>query len=308
MPKYREVPRAPEYKEEEKRPETKVVLHFLRHEEKEAAKPGQPDIEVELTKKGREAAIKKGKEKPAQLEVSLAAGSPRIRSAHTALLQMGGATERFTPEMSFAEAKAEAEKELKYGEKVIHLPELNFYNEGNKEYAVKFSQNYKGGRGLEFLLKESDDLIRRLKDREDLSYSRLAANIASLIAREMRVGNNFNRIVARDSEKYQKYGNQIERYLGNHQTVAESFYMKVLEKLYGRPKAEEFIESFRNEKGRADGFDFQEGFNVEIKNGPEGQKIILQGVRGFPDIELTPDLLRSIIEDAIKLDEEIEKS
>jgi hypothetical protein len=307
MPRYREVPQAPEFKEGEKIPETKVVLHFLRHEEKEPAKPGQPDVEAELTLTGKKKAIQQGKEKPAKPQVAWAAGSPRIRSAHTVLLRMMAGKESITQEMTFVEAKAEAERELKYGKKVTSLSELNFYWEGTPEFNKTGMEAYKAGHGLEWLLKESDGLAVKLKDKDSSSYSRVAANYASLIAREMRVGNNFNRIVTREPDKYKQYGNQLERYFGTHQTISECFYMKVLEKFYGREKAEEFIESFRDEKGRADGFGFQEGFKIEIKNGPEGQKIVLEGVRGFPDMELTPQLLRDIVDDAVKLDEEIEK-
>lgn len=308
MRKYYEVPMAPEFKEKEKIPETKVILHFFRHEEKEADKPGQTGIEVELTKRGKERAIQKGKEKPAQPQVAWAAGSPRIRAAHAALLKMMASKETITPEMDFAQAKAEAEKELKYGKKVSHLPELDFYWEGTPEFQSVSIQAFRAGRGLEFFLKDSDNLVRQLKDKNSVSYSRIAANYASLIAREMRVGNNFNRIVAHDPEKYQEYGNQLERYFGTHQTVSECFYMRVLEKMYDRSKAEEFIESFRDKEGKVYGFDFQEGFEVKIINRQEGQKIILESVRGFPDIELTPELLNGIIEDAKKLDEEITKS
>lgn len=311
MRQYREVPSGPEIKEGEKVPETKVVLHFLRHEEKGKAEPEQSDFAVELTPKGREKAIQKGKEKPAQLGVSWAAGSPRIRSAHTALLRMMAGEEILTPEMGFEEAKAEVEKWLKekgvkYGKKLAILPELGFYIEAEPEYKQKTIEAFDAGRGLEFVLRESDDLARRFKNLNILSHSQVAANFASLIAREMQVGNNFNQIVARDPEKYKKYGNQIERYFGSHQGTLECFYAKVLEKLYGPEKVDELIDKFRDKDGKANGFDFQEGFKVEIKNGLEGQKVILEGVRGFPDIELTPELLRDIIGDAIKLDEEIE--
>lgn len=303
MSRYHEVPSAPEYKEEEKRPETKVILYFLRHEKRAPAMPGQPDVELELLPEARAAAIKRGKEKPAQPEVAYAAGSPRIRSAHTALLRMMAGKETITQEMTFAQAKAEAEKELKYGKKVIHLPELDFNWGTVPEIQKRGPEAFKAGRALEFLLKESDELTRQLKDKGFLSYSRRAANYASLIAKGMRVGNNFNRIVAREPDKYKQYGNQLERYFGTHQTVSECFYMKVLEKLYGRKKAEEFIESFRDEKGRAEGFGYEEGFEIRIMNGSKGQKVVLEGVRGFPDMELTPKLLSDIIEDAEKLDE-----
>jgi len=215
--------------------------------------------------------------------------------------------ETITPEMDFAQARAEAEKELGYGRKVVHLPELNFYWDGTPEFQQTGMTAYKSGRGLEWLLKGSDALALKLSDKDSLSYSRVAANYASLIAREMQSGNNFNQIVARDPKKYEKYGNQLERYFGTHQTVSECFYMKVLEKTRGQAVAEEFIESFRDEKGQANGFDFQGGFEVNIINNGQGQKVILQGVRGFADIELTSELLSNIIGDAEQLDKEIEK-
>lgn len=302
--RYREIPKPREIKETGG-VETKIILHFLRHEEKETTKPGQSDIDVELTQKGKEAAIAKGKEKPAQPSVSWAAGSPRLRAAHTALLRMMAGEGKISSEMTFAEARDQANRELKYGKKVTHLPELNFYWEGTTEFQQIGMAAYKAGRGLEWLLNESDDLARKLSDKDSLSYSRVAANYASLIAREMQVGNNFNRIVERETEKYKKYGNQLERYFGTHQTVSECFYMKVLEKTQGRAVAEKFIENCRDGKGMANGFDFQEGFEVRIQNGREGQKMILQGVRGFSDVELTAQLLRGIIDDAVELDRAI---
>ncbi len=82
--------------------------------------------------------------------------------------------------------------------------------------------------------------------------------------------------------------------------------MKVLEKVYGHDKAEEFIRGFGNDPKAGNGFGFQDGFDVRIVNGPEGQKVVLQGINGFSDIELTPDLLISIIADAEQLDARIE--
>ena len=309
MDRYREVSRT-EVKEGQEMPETSVVLHFLRHEEKEASKPGQPDKEVELTQKGRAKALATGKAKPAQTEVSWVGGSERIRSAHTALLRMAGGASKNVPssEMDFATAKATVEEGMKVGEKVRHLPELNFYSGGTPGFDSKFMGEYKAGRGLAFFLNESDELARKNSDTQSLTYSRVAANYASLIAREMDAGNNFQRVAAKYPEKYQTYHNRLERYFGTHQTVNECFYMKALEKLHGREVVERFIESCKDKDGKANGFDFQEGFTIEIKNGPKGQTIMLEGVRGFPAMELTPQLLESIITDAKDLDDAIAKN
>lgn len=306
---YRGVPEAPKLKEGERVPQTEVVLHFLRHEEKETATPGQPDRTVELTKKGREKAIAKGRAEPATPEISWAAGSERVRAAQTALLRMVADkdkdTGRFTPDMSFVESADLANRELKVGKKVTHLPELNFYWEGTDGMKTEGMGAYKQGHGLEFLANESDDLALSLKDKKSLTYSRVAANYASLIAREMSAGNAFNRVVAKEPGKYEKYGNKMERYFGTHQTVSECFYMKVLEKTQGRAAVDKLIESFRDAKGQANGFDFQGGFDVTVKNGSEGQKVMLQGINGFADMELTPKLLAEVIGDAENLDQAI---
>ena len=328
MRKFNEVPTAPEIKEGEKKPETKVIMEFMRHEEKAKAPDelaaqrykndqdvpnrGVADDYSELTPKGREKALARGKEEPGHPEVGIAFGSPRVRSAQTALYRMEASkNDQLTPEMTYAEAKELVDGKLHEGSKyknrskVRRLEELDF-NAVKGEFNDAFLDAFKAGKTLDFLLKESDNKVKELKDKESLSYSRIAANIASLIGREMSVGNAFNRVVKKDEDKYSEYGNQLERYFGNHQSVSECFYMKVLEKIHGREKVVEFLQALREKNGDTKGFDFQEGFKVEITNNSEGQKVILQGIYGFDDMELTPELLREIIQDAVKLDREIE--
>lgn len=288
--------------EKEKMPETRVVLHFLRHEQQTRSK-SYPD--TKLTIKGRRRAIEKGKKESVQEDVAWAAGSERVRSAHTALLRMVAGKEGISDKMKFDEVKDVVEKELKYGKKVTQLPELDYYWEGTPEFEQAARKNFDNGRILDFLFKESDDLVRKLKDKESLSYSRMAANYASLITREMIVGNNFNKLAALKPEEYKKLNNQLERVFGTHQTVSECFYMKVLEKIYGAEKVKEFIKSLQDEEGKTEGFDYQEGFKVMINNGPEGQEVVLEGIRGFSDIKLTPELLDDIISDAGELDKEL---
>lgn len=288
--------------EKEKMPETRVVLHFLRHEQQTRSK-SYPD--TKLTIKGRRRAIEKGKKESVQEDVAWAAGSERVRSAHTALLRMVAGKEGISDKMKFDEVKDVVEKELKYGKKVTQLPELDYYWEGTPEFEQAARKNFDNGRILDFLFKESDDLVRKLKDKESLSYSRMAANYASLITREMIVGNNFNKLAALKPEEYKKLNNQLERVFGTHQTVSECFYMKVLEKIYGAEKVKEFIKSLQDEEGKTEGFDYQEGFKVMINNGPEGQEVVLEGIRGFSDIKLTPELLDDIISDAGEIDKEL---
>ncbi len=254
---------------------------------------------------GKQRALDMAKTKPAG--IGIAAGSPRIRSAHTALLRLAGENDALHAEMSFEEARAVVDAELKLGSKVMIRPELTFDLEGSPEYKEKFLAAYKSGHGLEFVLRESDTLVRQVKDKRSLSYLRIAANHAALLQRELGVSRAFQTIVDRDPEKYAPVDNRIERYFGTHQTIPESFYMRVLEKMQGREAAEQFIERFRGEDGRADGFDFQEGFSVQFSQGPEGEHIVLEGVRGLPDVPLTPELLADIVGDADRLNKEIEE-
>ncbi|KKU48032.1 hypothetical protein A2936_00130 [Candidatus Uhrbacteria bacterium RIFCSPLOWO2_01_FULL_47_25] len=287
-------------------PETRVILHFLRHEDKETVVE-KPDTDIELKESGRVAAFERGLKEPAHLEVSWAAGSNRIRALHTALLRMAAGTGSVTAEMSYAEAKASVEAEMKYGEKVVSMPELNFNFSGSKAFEAEAMGSYKAGRGLEYLLRDSDRRVVELGDKDSFSYSRVAANYASLISREMQVGNNFNKLVKQKPDKYAEFDNKLERYFGTHQTVPECFYMKVLEKFQGRAAAEKFIDKLRDKDGKVFGFDFQEGIDIIVTNGANGQSIVIKNMRGLPDVALTPELLADIIRDAERLDKTIDK-
>ncbi len=201
--------------ENEFTPESKVILHFFRHEAKGKAAEGQQDKDVELKPEGRVNALAQKKGKPAaHPEVSWAAGSERIRSAHTALLRMAsGHAKNLTAEMTFPEAVAEVQKELKAAggskakeeKKVGVRPELNFIWDETSGFKKVGDAADEQGRALSFILNESDQLVYESNDIQSTSYSRAAANYASLIARYMAVGNRFNEIVARDEEE--KYKN-----------------------------------------------------------------------------------------------------
>lgn len=267
----------------------------MRHEKQERGE-GYP--ETPLTREGKADAIAKGTEDKANLYVTFAAGSDRERAKQTALYRMMG-DRVVSADMSFEEAEKEVEKATKVKGKITTFPELGYSWEGSDEFKRRVKEGYKKGDILRFFLEESDNLVKETKDSETDSYSRVAADIASLIAREMKVGNNFNKIAKNEPEKYGekgKLGNQLKRYLGTHSVIGECFYMKVLEKISGMDKAREFMK-----KGF---FDFQEGFKVTIVNNNKGQRVMLEGVRGNEDIELTPEILKDIISDAKNLDEE----
>ncbi len=84
--------------------------------------------------------------------------------------------------------------------------------------------------------------------------------------------------------------------------------MKVLEKTQGRPAAEKFIELLRDPDGKTNGFGFQEGIDVRMTQGPDGERVVISSVRGLPEIELTPQLLDEIIGDAEQLNADVDQA
>ncbi len=149
--RYRDVPSSQESNEAEPGPQTEVVVHFLRHEDKESKPPeGGTEPDIELTTVGRRHALETAREKPAG--IGIAAGSERVRSGHTALLRLEGAKGFLTEEMTAAEAKAAVDAELKVGSKLTQLPELTFAYQGSPEYNEQFMAQFKGGHALEFIL------------------------------------------------------------------------------------------------------------------------------------------------------------
>jgi len=301
--KFREVPISPEAREGGETPETKVVLHFFRHEKKGPKE--EDDRNTPLSEEGSKDALARGVQEPAQMEVALAGGSPRYRSAHTALDRMVANEGAVTPDMTYDEAKAVVEKDMKVGSKVMLLPELNFEHTGTEGFKDKFIGSINEGRYLEFLYEDSDNVVVEEGDMESLSISRMAGNYASLIAREMRAGNAFNKVVQEKPDKYADSGNQMERYFGTHAGVTESFVMKVLEKVYGGDRVKEFIDKTRDPKGKDAGFDYQQGITLTIINNGEGRSMVMAGLPDMDDVKITPEVLSEIIEDAENLDNTI---
>lgn len=290
-----------EPKEEEKA-KSKIIFSFFRHGKKEEAKPGQSDYEVLLTKEGRIQAYQKGEEIKPQKEVAIAIGSPRKRAQETVARILFA--EDFPPEMSFEEIKEKVQNELdeqyKLGprrvRKIIADPRLNFVTYEECSKAVKEK------RILPFLVYESDNLIlEKYRDERLVCLTSYAGNVAEIIKKYLAVGSTFERIVQKDPEKYAQYGNQLERYLGTHLAVGESFLAKVVEKAKGRNALKEWVTK------NPSGFKETEGFTVEIIPG----KILIryQLEEGKEEtIEMKPEILDEIIKEKEELNRRIEES
>lgn len=246
---------------------SKVVLDFFRHGQKEKAE--KPDEEIRLTEKGRQQAKERGKEIHPQVDVSMALGSPRKRTQETAARVMLAERDQIEDDMSLEEIENVIASGLSRGKKVVADPRLDFIAEKSSPLGREMLKSYQEGHLMAFLVNDSDRLAREIHDTKGSTYKRLAANIAELINKYLRIGNSYEKIRARKSEKYKDYGDQIERYFGTHQSVGESFVLKLIEKVQGQEKRDEFVRTLGG------GFDELQGFRVEITNDRGKQNALL---------------------------------
>jgi hypothetical protein len=281
--------------EGEKLVETKVVLEIMRHSLKEKA-PEKTDDKVRLSPEGRALADSKGEKVDAQPEVSLAWGSPRERTHETAFRTM--MPDRIEADQSLEDIEATIAEEQKYGKKIIVDSRLDFDLSGPA--GVEAMDAFKKGYYLENLFEKSDQRALETKDKISTTYLRQAGNVAEIVDRYAQQGDNFNRIVSK-TDKYEEFGNQMERYLATHQGVVECFVAKVLEKKYGVEKRREF------QKDLGNGYKETEGARLEIINQGGEQKIVMTFKLGEKDEteELDRDLIRGIIQERQEFEEKI---
>jgi len=287
--------------ESKEKPSSKIVLEIFRHGEKEYRKD-VPNKELRLTPIGRYQAAIKGKEIEPQPDVAVAIGSPRRRTQETAGRVMLAKKDEITPEMSLEEIEKFIELESKYGKKIISDPRLDYSLEG--PLGKKMEENFKIGRCLQYIAYESDKDAIELKDKKSSTYSRAAGNVAEIIKKYTKIAANFDKIVKKNPEKYKKYNNQMERYLGSHLGVTELFLIKILEKIKGTEYRNKFIESLDN------GFRETEGFRVEINNTSQGPKIEIKYKMNDKNesMEISPKIIDEIIKERDELEKKIEKS
>lgn len=281
--------------EGEKVIETKIVLEFMRHGKRDKDDP-RPDEKVRLNQEGRQMAQDKGRELNPQAEVAVAWGSQLERAQETSLHAM-------LPEIDVNASLEEMEEliaeEQKVGKKLVVDARLGYDLSGpSGEESLKA---FKEGRYLSHMIEKSDQLAIEMNDKISTTYIRHAGNLAELIYRYSKIGNNFNRIASEQKGKYDQFGNQLERYLGTHSGITELFLAKVMEKNGGTEKRDEFIKSLGN------GFKETEGMRVEISNTGKGQKILIQYEINGKKEELTIDeeLLKRIIQERKEFEEKV---
>lgn len=286
-----------EAKEKELKIQTRVILEFMRHGEKDM-NSSKWDKKGRLTKKGREMAQEKGNELNPQPEVSLGWGSPRERTQETVLHAM-------LPDIDVNATMEDIEKiiseEQKVGKKMVIDSRLDYVLGGPPdEESLKAS---KENHGLSYIVEKSDSKALGMGDKISSTYTRAAAGIAEIISRYIKIDGNFNKIALNDPKKYSGLNNQLERYLGTSQGTVESFVAKLLEITQGIEKRNEFLEVLGN------GFGETKGIHVEISNNGDEQKISasyeLNGKKEY--IVIDENILNKIIAERDEFERKIDE-
>ena len=243
---------------------SKIELIFMRHDEKENDKT-KSDEEVRLTPTGKMHAKEKAEEN--NIDQSMAFGSPRKRTQETSGLVMSGKLEEITGKETLEELKEKLDKDLplKSGSKIRVDDRLNFETDFNSDYGKK-ALDAVNGKYLKFLVEDSDRLAKEENDDKSSTYSKQAQAIASIVEKYYDIAPRFNELV---QDKDKKYKDTMKRFLGSHQGVLESFLAKIIEKTKGVEERDKFVEVLNNQ-----GFDYAEGFEIDIKNKELGEPTV----------------------------------
>lgn len=237
--------------------EPKVVLHFMRHSIKENA-PEKSDADILLSQEGREFAAAKF-DGHVNLRYAHVAGSPRLRTQETGAV---AAT-------MDAEIKPD---DLPLGKLRVNEA-LDFFAD-DTAYGKKFTEAYLEGRMLSFLVHESDALAKESGDIKSSTFSRMAANIAGIIAKNYVVAARGAKILDQSANPVNEKNN-FERILVTHATVQESFLLKVVERIKGIDERDELIKLIGE-----NGFGYTEGFDVTLSKENDEERIRLTYKKG----------------------------
>jgi hypothetical protein len=238
-------------------PEIKSVieLRFFRHSIKETDAT-KSDNEIELTEEGRVLA-KDRSEEDTNVSQSIAFGSPRKRTQETALFVMTGKEENITGDESFDELKDKVEKDVSVGSKIGVDANLDFKEDKDSEYHKELMRSFSEGRYLKYLIEDSDKRAEELGDTVSATYTRQAQQIAQIVKKYEKISPRWSELVTKNPEKYTKL---LERFMGTHQGVAESFLAKVMEIYTADTELrDKFVASLNNK-----GFNFVEGLKLYI--------------------------------------------
>lgn len=242
--------------ENEKSYTSREVLHMMRHDAKEKD-PSKTDTTIRLTPEGRMHAHELASSET-NINQSVAFGSPRDRAQETAGHIMAGGQEDITGQETLEELKAKLDQEFSEGgaSKIGVDPRLNFILDKGQPYADEVYKYFDAGQYLEYVVNQSDQRAVELGDETNFTYSRSAKAVAEVVLKYLHIAPRWDKL-ANDPSK--GYSDTLERFLGSHQGVFESFLAKVVEKTKGVEERDRFVIAVDKQ-----GFGFSEGLEVEI--------------------------------------------
>ncbi|MEX1014796.1 MAG: histidine phosphatase family protein, partial [Candidatus Paceibacterota bacterium] len=241
---------------------SRIHLVFLRHEEKEKSKEDQSDDEVRLTEKGRRSAAESSNLD--SVSQAVAYGSPKKRAQETAGFRMSGNQAEITGEETLEELKEKLDKDLKVGTKLGIDERLSFDIDFKSPYGSWLYKKFENGEYIKALLLESDKKAKELGDKEAETGSIYASRLSEIILRYVKASDRWNELV-KENEDYEE---TLTRIFGTHAGVNEAFLGKVIEETKEVEELNKFIELIPN------GFDYNEGFDLDIITTPENKKKI----------------------------------
>lgn len=229
-----------------------IALHFFRHDKRKG---------VDLTEEGRMNA--KGLATSKDVSQSMAFGAKLERTHITAGLRMAGALDEISGHETLEELRNkinEITNTKEGGNKISSDTRLFYPTFENPNYTAEVdaleTKADEAGTFLSTFAKGEPELAKKNGIEIGL-VDTCAANIASLILKYLQISPRFTELV-QDNTK--NYNNKMERYFGTHMLLGEFFLMKVMEKVDGSAKKDEFVVAMEN-----GGFGPSEGFDVEIK-------------------------------------------
>jgi len=253
---------------------SRIKLVFLRHGKKEPDDPQKPDTKIQLTAEGRAQGMAKSKPET-NIRQAVAFGSPRDRAQHIAALAMAGKQAEITGDETLEELKEKLNQEFKIKNqsrtgknmsKVGIDPRLDLNLDEKTELGAAANDHYIQGDYLKFLVEESDVLAKKIGDKNNTTYSGGAANIASVIDKYLGIAKNWDKLV---KDKQKEYTDTMERFLGTHAGISETFLAKLIDKTKGAEERKKFVQALDNQS-----FGYAEGFEAEILNQDQQEPVV----------------------------------
>lgn len=262
------------------------LLHFGKHQMK--GDPVKGENSEALGLEGMMAAFEHGKKREGVSDTAVAFGSEvgvpgNERSVHTALMDLAGALgiEGVTGKESLEELKHKINQHDKrvFGSRAAIDTRLGFVVK-NASYKQENADAIRKKQLLRYLIEQSDATMLRENILEDYSYTRAAGSLAEVVKKYALISKRWDEL-ANDPQK--NYGKVLERFLGSHSGIVDSFLLRLVEKLKGPNERDKLIEALGNGKGLEHGEEFD--IRIDKLTGRDEPRIRVIFQRKAPDGE-----------------------